>query len=195
MLAGGLRTVRRPILGRTAARGSSRGPLRLRDPPACAELSGRSPEAWADRPSAPSSTTCCGTHAGRPSLLTECGRLSEHLGLRLVPQAGGPQPHGSHKINNVLVRPCWLSAWQDLTRGETGDSGRLRPPPGGAARHGCMVCMYGRHGATGPNACSGCACWGRCGPPESGSRIAWTLINEAMQDRRHRRGQPLYSAR
>ena len=41
-------------------------------------------------------------YAGRPSLLYECGRLSEELGCRLLLKREDLNHTGSHKINNVL---------------------------------------------------------------------------------------------
>src|SRR4029077_13658794 len=41
-------------------------------------------------------------YAGRPSPMTECHRLSEHLGVRLLLKREDLNHTGSHKINNVL---------------------------------------------------------------------------------------------
>ena len=70
--------------------------------PACQELEGAFRAAWADPASAPSSTPCCADYAGRPSPLTECHRLSEELGLRVLLKREDLNHTGSHKINNVL---------------------------------------------------------------------------------------------
>ena len=53
-------------------------------------------------PSGPSSTTCSATTPGGPSPLTECHRLGEHLGLRLLLKREDLNHTGCHKINNVL---------------------------------------------------------------------------------------------
>ena len=70
--------------------------------PACAELEAAFIEAWADPGFRTDLDDLLRDYAGRPSLLTECGRLSEHLGLRLVLKREDLNHTGSHKINNVL---------------------------------------------------------------------------------------------
>ena len=70
--------------------------------PACAELETAFTEAWADPAFRTELDDLLRDYAGRPSLLTECGRLSEHLGLRLVLKREDLNHTGSHKINNVL---------------------------------------------------------------------------------------------
>ena len=54
------------------------------------------------RRSGPSSTPCCADYAGRPSPLTECRRLGDELGCRLLLKREDLNHTGSHKINNVL---------------------------------------------------------------------------------------------
>ena len=54
------------------------------------------------RRSADEFATILRDYAGRPSLLTECFRLSERLGVRLLLKREDLNHTGSHKINNVL---------------------------------------------------------------------------------------------
>ncbi|MFV0408185.1 MAG: tryptophan synthase subunit beta, partial [Paracoccus sp. (in: a-proteobacteria)] len=73
--------------------------------PACDELDREFRVAWAD--TAPGGfreelATILRDYAGRPSLLTECFRLSEELGVRVLLKREDLNHTGSHKINNVL---------------------------------------------------------------------------------------------
>ena len=52
--------------------------------------------------SAPSSPSCSRSYAGRPTPVTECHRLSERLGVRVLLKREDLTHTGSHKINNVL---------------------------------------------------------------------------------------------
>ncbi|MBL8775431.1 MAG: tryptophan synthase subunit beta [Acidimicrobiales bacterium] len=70
--------------------------------PACAELEAGFTDAWADPAFRDELDGLLRDYAGRPSLLTECHRLSEHLGLRLLLKREDLNHTGSHKINNVL---------------------------------------------------------------------------------------------
>ena len=51
---------------------------------------------------APSSPSCSRRYAGRPTPVTECHRLSERLGVRVLLKREDLTHTGSHKINNVL---------------------------------------------------------------------------------------------
>jgi len=70
--------------------------------PACEELEAAFTAAWAD----PAFRTELGDllrdYAGRPSILTECGRLGAELGCRVLLKREDLNHTGSHKINNVL---------------------------------------------------------------------------------------------
>ncbi len=70
--------------------------------PACYELEAGFKEAWADEGFRTELDDLLRDYAGRPSLLTECHRLSETLGLRLLLKREDLNHTGSHKINNVL---------------------------------------------------------------------------------------------
>ena len=54
------------------------------------------------RPSAAASTASFGITAGRPTPVTECVRLSERLGIRLLLKREDLTHTGSHKLNNVI---------------------------------------------------------------------------------------------
>lgn len=70
--------------------------------PACQELERSFREAWADPIFRGDLDAVLREYAGRPSILTECHRLGERLGLRLVLKREDLNHTGSHKINNVL---------------------------------------------------------------------------------------------
>lgn len=70
--------------------------------PACAELEAAFVEAWADEAFRAELADLLRDYAGRPSPVTECHRVSEELGLRLLLKREDLNHTGSHKINNVL---------------------------------------------------------------------------------------------
>ena len=70
--------------------------------PACQELEAGFRIAWADPGFRGELDTILRDYAGRPSMLTECFRLSEELGLRVLLKREDLNHTGSHKINNVL---------------------------------------------------------------------------------------------
>ena len=61
--------------------------------PACQELEAGFRRAWADPAFRAELDTILRDYAGRPSMLTECFRLGEQLGVPGAAQARGPQPH------------------------------------------------------------------------------------------------------
>jgi tryptophan synthase beta chain len=70
--------------------------------PACQELEAGFRTAWADSDFRGALDTILRDYAGRPSMLTECFRVSEELGLRVLLKREDLNHTGSHKINNVL---------------------------------------------------------------------------------------------
>jgi tryptophan synthase beta chain len=70
--------------------------------PACIELEAAFIEAWADPAFRVELDSLLRDYAGRPSPLTECHRLSEDLGVRILLKREDLNHTGSHKINNVL---------------------------------------------------------------------------------------------
>jgi tryptophan synthase beta chain len=70
--------------------------------PACQELEAGFREAWSDPDFRGELDTILRDYAGRPSMLTECFRLSEQLGVRVLMKREDLNHTGSHKINNVL---------------------------------------------------------------------------------------------
>ncbi|MGB0148718.1 MAG: pyridoxal-phosphate dependent enzyme, partial [Ilumatobacteraceae bacterium] len=70
--------------------------------PACQELEEGFREAWSDPQWREELNVALRDYAGRPSGLSECHRLGEQLGLRLLLKREDLNHTGSHKINNVL---------------------------------------------------------------------------------------------
>ena len=69
---------------------------------ACQEVEREFRAAWADDTFRRRLDGLLRDYAGRPSPLTECSRLSEELGCRLLLKREDLNHTGSHKINNVL---------------------------------------------------------------------------------------------
>ena len=70
--------------------------------PACEELEEAFREAWDDSAFVEQFHTILNDYGGRPSPLTECFRLSEQLGVRILLKREDLNHTGSHKINNVI---------------------------------------------------------------------------------------------
>ena len=70
--------------------------------PAVLELEEAFLEAWADPSYRADLDGLLADYAGRPSPMTECHKLSEQLGCRLLLKREDLNHTGSHKINNVL---------------------------------------------------------------------------------------------
>ena len=70
--------------------------------PACQELERSFRSAWGDATFRSELDALLGDYAGRPSPLTECERLSNELGVRVLLKREDLNHTGSHKINNVL---------------------------------------------------------------------------------------------
>jgi tryptophan synthase beta chain len=70
--------------------------------PACIELEAAFREAWADPAFRTEYGDILRDYAGRPTPVTECRRLSAHLGVRILLKREDLTHTGSHKINNVI---------------------------------------------------------------------------------------------
>ncbi len=70
--------------------------------PACEELEAAFRDAWADPTFVDEFHRILIDYGGRPSPLTECFRLSEQLGVRILLKREDLNHTGSHKINNVI---------------------------------------------------------------------------------------------
>src|SRR6202035_1534409 len=70
--------------------------------PALQDLEREFREAWASEAFRAELAELLGSYAGRPTPITECHRLSEQLGVRVLLKREDLLHTGSHKINNVL---------------------------------------------------------------------------------------------
>ncbi|MGH9149500.1 MAG: tryptophan synthase subunit beta, partial [Acidimicrobiales bacterium] len=70
--------------------------------PACIELDAAFRTAWADPAFRSEYHTILARYGGRPTPVTECARLSERLGVRVLLKREDLAHTGSHKINNVV---------------------------------------------------------------------------------------------
>ncbi len=70
--------------------------------PACAELEKAFAEAWSDPAFHSELDALLRDYGGRPTPVTECRRLSERLGVRLLLKREDLAHTGSHKLNNVI---------------------------------------------------------------------------------------------
>ena len=70
--------------------------------PACIELEAAFRDAWADPAFRSELDGILRGYGGRPTPVTECGRLSEELGVRLLLKREDLTHTGSHKLNNVV---------------------------------------------------------------------------------------------
>jgi tryptophan synthase beta chain len=70
--------------------------------PACLELEEAFRAAWADKEFHAEFDAILHSYGGRPTPLTECGRLSDELGVRVLLKREDLAHTGSHKINNVI---------------------------------------------------------------------------------------------
>jgi len=76
--------------------------------PACDELEAAFDEAWSDPAYRAELDAILRDYGGRPTPVTECRRLSERLGLRVLLKREDLVHAGSHKLNNV-VGQCLLT--------------------------------------------------------------------------------------
>jgi tryptophan synthase beta chain len=70
--------------------------------PACEELETAFRDAWADPTFRSRLATVLAEYGGRPTPVTPCHRLSEHLGIQLLLKREDLAHTGSHKLNNVI---------------------------------------------------------------------------------------------
>ncbi len=70
--------------------------------PACLELEAAFTDAWADPAFHAEFESVLSSFGGRPTPVSECLRLSEELGIRLLLKREDLAHTGSHKINNVI---------------------------------------------------------------------------------------------
>jgi tryptophan synthase beta chain len=155
--------------------------------PACQELEDAFREAWADDGFRTELADLLRDYAGRPSALTECGRLGEELGgVRMLLKREDLNHTGSHKINNVLGQAL-LAKRMGKTRlvAETGAGQHGVATATAAALLGmtCMVYMGEVDMARQElNVFRMRLLGAEVTPAVSGSRTLKDAVNEAMRD-------------
>ena len=70
--------------------------------PACIELEAAFRDAWADPAFRVELDGILRNYGGRPTPVTDCGRLSEHLGVRVLLKREDLTHTGPHQLNNVI---------------------------------------------------------------------------------------------
>lgn len=154
--------------------------------PACQELEAAFRDAWADTVFRDELSTLLADYAGRPSPVTECHRLSEELGYRVLLKREDLNHTGSHKINNVMGQAL-LAKRMGKTRliAETGAGQHGVATATAAALFGmeCRVYMgevdMGRQEL---NVFRMNLLGAEVVPAMSGSRTLKDAVNEAMRD-------------
>ncbi len=154
--------------------------------PACEELERSFRSAWGDPSFRSELDGLLADYAGRPSPLTECARLSEELGVRVLLKREDLNHTGSHKINNVLGQAL-LARRMGKTRlvAETGAGQHGVATATAAALFGmeCMVYMgevdMARQSL---NVFRMRLLGAEVVPAVSGSRTLKDAVNEAMRD-------------
>ncbi len=154
--------------------------------PACQELEAAFREAWADQEFRDELAGLLRDYAGRPSALTECRRLSEQLGLRLLLKREDLNHTGSHKINNVLGQAL-LARRMGKRRlvAETGAGQHGVATATAAALLGLECCVYMGEvdmARQELNVFRMRLLGAEVRPASSGSRTLKDAVNEAMRD-------------
>ena len=154
--------------------------------PALMELEEAFGQAWSDPEFRAELNALLADYAGRPSPMTECHRLSEELGVRVLLKREDLNHTGSHKINNVLGQAL-LAKRMGKTRlvAETGAGQHGVATATAAALLGqeCVVYMgevdMGRQEL---NVFRMRLLGAEVRPATSGSRTLKDAVNEAMRD-------------
>jgi tryptophan synthase beta chain len=154
--------------------------------PALVELDEAFRDAWADPAFRADLDQLLRSYAGRPSPLTECHRLSEELGCRVLLKREDLNHTGSHKINNVLGQAL-LAKRMGKTRlvAETGAGQHGVATATAAALLGmdCLVYMGEVDMARQElNVFRMRLLGAEVTPARSGSRTLKDAVNEAMRD-------------
>jgi tryptophan synthase beta chain len=154
--------------------------------PACEELEVAFRRAWGDPSFRSALDHLLRTYGGRPTPVTECPRLSERLGIRLLLKREDLNHTGSHKLNNVLGQAL-LAERMGKTRlvAETGAGQHGVATATAAARFGMSCDVY--MGAVDVarqelNVFRMQLLGAQVHPVDSGSRTLKDAINEALRE-------------
>jgi len=154
--------------------------------PACDELEAAFRQAWSDPAFHAEYEHILSEYGGRPSPLTECRRLSERIGVRVLLKREELNHTGSHKINNVIGQALLTTRMGKLRIiAETGAGQHGVATATAAARFGLECVVYMGEVDTARQALNvfrmqilGASVV----PVHSGSRTLKDAVNEALRD-------------
>ena len=154
--------------------------------PACLELEAAFREAWADPAFHAQLDAELRDYAGRPSPTTECPRLSEQLGVRVLFKRDELNHTGSHKINNVVGQALLVERMgKRRIVAETGAGQHGVASATIAARHGLECTIYMGEVDVQRQALNVFKMellGAEVRPVQSGSRTLKDAVNEAIRD-------------
>ncbi len=154
--------------------------------PACLELEEAFRAAWSDPAFHRQLDAELRDYAGRPSPTTECPRLSEHLGVRVLFKRDELNHTGSHKINNVVGQALLVERMgKRRIVAETGAGQHGVASATIAARHGLECTIYMGEVDVQRQALNVFKMellGAEVRPVTSGSRTLKDAVNEAMRD-------------
>jgi tryptophan synthase beta chain len=154
--------------------------------PACLELDAAFRAAWADPEFHASFDAVLRDYGGRPSPITECPRLSEQLGVRVILKREELNHTGSHKINNVVGQALLtLRMGKPRIIAETGAGQHGVATATAAARFGLSCTVYMGEVDTERQALNVFrmeTLGATVIPVYSGSRTLKDAVNEALRD-------------
>jgi tryptophan synthase beta chain len=154
--------------------------------PACQELEKQFRSAWADKSFRSRLDALLHDYAGRPTPVTECKRLSDELGVRVLLKREDLTHTGSHKINNALGQGLLtLEMGKHRMVAETGAGQHGVASATAAALLGLECVVYMGEVDTGRqelNVFRMQLLGAEVHPVRSGSRTLKDAINEALRD-------------
>jgi tryptophan synthase beta chain len=154
--------------------------------PACLELESAFRAAWADPAFHATFEEVLRDYGGRPSPLTECPRLSDELGVRVVLKREELNHTGSHKINNVVGQALLtLRMGKPRLIAETGAGQHGVATATAAARFGLSCTVYMGQVDTERQALNVFrmeTLGATVVPVNAGSRTLKDAVNEALRD-------------
>jgi tryptophan synthase beta chain len=154
--------------------------------PACTELEAAFRTAWADPVFLERYRSLLRDYAGRPTPVTECARLSERFGVRVLLKREDLTHTGSHKINNVIGQGLLtLAMGKRRILAETGAGQHGVATATAAALFGLECVVYMGEVDTARQALNVFRMkllGAEVRPVSSGSRTLKDAVNEAMRD-------------
>ncbi len=154
--------------------------------PACRELESAFRTAWADPAFRDRYHALLRDYAGRPTPVTECARLSERLGVRVLLKREDLTHTGSHKINNVIGQGLLtLAMGKSRVLAETGAGQHGVATATAAALFGLECVVYMGQVDTERQALNVFRMQllgAEVRPVQSGSKTLKDAVNEAMRD-------------